>query len=95
MQETEGLVDIDVMSDDIYTKFEITPDVKKIISSNLTVDQVSNILYIAFKGHVVAIRNSTKQQDQIPIFVSLSDETKTLNSISKEELREMVIELAL
>ena len=86
MNETEGLVDVDIMKDDIYTKFEITPNVKKIISSDLSVDQVSNILYIAFKGHVVAIRNSKQQQDQIPIFVSLSKETKTLNDISIDEL---------
>lgn len=86
LSETEGLVDIDVMQDDVYTKFEIIPNVEKIISSNLSVDQVSNILYLAFKGSVVAIKNSTMQQDQIPIFVSLDKETKTLKSATKEQL---------
>jgi multidrug efflux pump subunit AcrB len=85
-EQTEGLVDVDIMRDDVYVKFEITPDVKKIISSNLSVDQVSSILYVAFKGHVIALRNSKRQQDQIPIFVSLDKETKTLNEISIEEL---------
>ena len=79
-------IDVPIMNDDVYKKFEIIPNVKKIISSDLRVDQVSNILYIAFKGHVVAIRNSKKQQDQIPIFVSLSEKTKVLNSVSKNEL---------
>ena len=86
LRETEGLVDIDVMQDDVYTKYEIIPNVEKIISSNLSVEQVSNILYMAFKGNVVATKNSTQQQDQIPIFVSLDSETRTLDTASKYEL---------
>ena len=86
LKETEGLVDINVMQDDVYTKYEIIPNVEKIISSNLSVEQVSNILYMAFKGNVVAVKNSTLQQDQIPIFVSLDEETRTLNHASKSEL---------
>ena len=86
LKETEGLVDIDVMQDDIYTKFEIIPNMEKIISSNLSVEQVGNILYMAFKGNVVAIKNSKQQQDQIPIFVSLDEETRTLLSGTKSEL---------
>ena len=86
LEETDGLVDIDVMQDDVYTKFEIIPNVEKIISSNLSVEQVSSILYMAFKGSVVATKNSTQQQDQIPIFVSLDKETRTLSSATKEQL---------
>ncbi len=86
LEETDGLVDIDVMQDDVYEKFEIIPNVEKIINSNLSVDQVSTILYMAFKGSVVATKNSVKQQDQIPIFVSLDEETRTLESNSKKEL---------
>ena len=86
LKETEGLVDIDTMQDDVYTKFEIIPNVEKIISSNLSVEQVSNILYMAFKGNVVATKNSTQQQDQIPIFVSLDEETRTLDTATKHEL---------
>ncbi len=86
LKATEGLSDIDVMQDDVYTKYEIIPNVEKIIASNLSVEQVSNILYMAFKGNVVAIKNSGLQQDQIPIFVSLTEETRTLDTASKEEL---------
>jgi len=86
LEETDGLVDIDVMQDDVYTKFEIIPNIEKIISSNLSVEQVSSILYMAFKGSVVATKNSTQQQDQIPIFVSLDKETRTLSSATKEQL---------
>ena len=86
LKDTEGLVDIDVMQDDVYTKFEIIPNVEKIISSNLSVEQVSSILYMAFKGSVVAIKNSSVQQDQIPIFVSLDDETRVLKHATKADL---------
>ena len=86
LAETEGLVDIDVMQDDVYEKYEIIPNVEKIISSSLSVEQVSNILYLAFKGNVVATKNSVLQQDQIPIFVSLDKETRTLEHASKEDL---------
>lgn len=86
LKETEGLVDIDVLQDDIYTKYEIIPNVEKIISSNLTVEQVSNILYMAFKGNVVATKNSSMQQDQIPIFVTLTKETRTLDHSTKGDL---------
>ncbi|WP_297442755.1 efflux RND transporter permease subunit [Sulfurimonas sp.] len=85
-EETEGLVDIDIMQDDIYIKYEILPNVEKIINSHLKVDQVSNILYMAFKGNVVATKNSTQQQDQIPIYVSLDKKTRTLNHPSQNEL---------
>ena len=37
--ETEGLVDIDIMSDDIYEKFELIPDQEKIARSGLGVDR--------------------------------------------------------
>jgi multidrug efflux pump subunit AcrB len=86
LKETEGLVDIDVLQDNIFTKFEILPNVEKIINSNLSVEQVSNILYLAFKGNVVATKNSTLQQDQIPIFVSLNEKTRLLSHVSKEDL---------
>ncbi|MDF1875697.1 efflux RND transporter permease subunit [Sulfurimonas sp. SAG-AH-194-I05] len=86
LADTDGLVDIDVMRDDIYDRFEIVPNVEKIINSNLTIDQVSDILYMAFKGNTVAVKNSNNQHDQIPIFVSLDKKTRTLNTAGKDEL---------
>ena len=81
--QTDGLVDIDVMQDDIYPYFEIIPDKEKVIKSGLSVDQVNNILYIAFEGMVVAVKNSKKQQDQIPIFVRLDDKSREIMSNSQ------------
>jgi len=86
LKETKGLVDIDVLQDNIFTKYEIFPNVEKIINSDLSVDQVSKILYMAFKGSIVATKNSTRQQDQIPIFVSLDAKTRLLAHASREDL---------
>jgi len=86
LRETKGLVDVDVSQDNIFTKYDIYPNVEKIINSDLSVDQVSKILYLAFKGSVVARKNSTQQQDQIPIFVSLNDKTRLLEHVSKKDL---------
>jgi len=86
LKETEGLVDIDIMQDDIYPHYEIIPDKEKIIRSGLNVQQVNNILYLAFQGMVVAVKNSKTQQDQIPIFIRLDDESRTIESNSRAGL---------
>jgi len=76
LADTEGLVDIDVMQDDLYTQYDIVPDKEKIIRSGLSVDQVNQIVYLAFKGMPIAVKNTRDQQDQIPIFLRLDDETR-------------------
>jgi len=86
-KETKGLVDIDVLQDDLFVRYEILPNVEKIINSHLSVDQVSNILYMAFKGNVVATKNSVQQQGQIPIFVSLDKKTRTLDHLDEGDLK--------
>ncbi|MEA3521606.1 MAG: efflux RND transporter permease subunit, partial [Campylobacterota bacterium] len=95
MKETEGLVDIDVMQDDFYTRYEVVPDKEKIMRSGLSVKQVNDILYMAFKGVIVATKNSRNQQDQIPIFLRLSEETRTIHGDSKEYLIEKLSTLKL
>jgi len=86
LKETEGLVDVDVMQDDIYPHFQIIPDKEKIIRSGLSVEQVNNILYLAFQGMVVAVKNSKKQQDQIPIFIRLDDSSRMITPNTREGL---------
>ncbi len=83
-RKTDGLVDIDIMQDDIYPYFEIIPDKEKVIRSGLSVEQVNNILYLAFEGVVVAVKNSKVQQDQIPIFVRLDDESRSIYPNDKD-----------
>ncbi len=83
LKHTPGLVDVDVMQDDIYDYYEIVPDKDKVLRSGLSVEQVNNILYLAFQGMVVAVKNSRTQQDQIPIFVRLDKEGRYILPKSK------------
>ena len=93
--ETEGLVDIDIMQDDLYTKFNLVPDKEKIIRSGLSVDQVNQVVYLAFKGSAIAVKNTRNQQDQIPIFLRLNEESKTVKVNSKYALESKLSSLRL
>jgi len=95
LAQTEGLVDIDIMNDDIYTKYDIIPDKEKIIRSGLGVDHVNQIIYLAFQGMPVAVKNTQNQQDQVPIFVRLDNETRTVGFDSKESLQQKLSSLKL
>jgi len=86
LSSIDGLVDIDIMQDELYTKYEVIPDEEKIMRSALSVEQVNQILYLAFKGHKIAAKNTQNQQDQIPIFVRLTQESRSLNSASEHDL---------
>lgn len=93
--KTEGLVDVDVMDDDIYDKYKLIPDIEKIARSGLGIEQVNNILYLAFEGMAIATKNSGNHSEQIPIFLVLSDKTKRLSSSKEEALRSKLASLNL
>ncbi len=95
LSDTKGLVDVDVMMDDIYDKYELIPDKEKVARSGLSVEQVNNILYLAFEGMVIAHKNSKDAPDQIPIFLILQKASKTLNGKSEAELRSKLSSLNL
>ncbi|HEY9129192.1 MAG TPA: efflux RND transporter permease subunit [Sulfurovum sp.] len=95
LEETEGLVDIDVMQDDIFTKYNLVPDKEKIILSGLNVEQVNQIIYLAFKGMPIAEKNTQNQQDQIPIFLRLNDETRHVAADTKVSLHSKLVSLEL
>ncbi len=94
-EKTKGLVDVDVMADDIFDKYELIPDKEKIARSGLSVKQVNNILYLSFEGMVIAHKNSKNAPDQIPIFLVLDKETKRLNSSKEDALRSKLSSLNL
>ncbi|RUM67380.1 MAG: AcrB/AcrD/AcrF family protein [Sulfurospirillum sp.] len=95
LKKTPGLVDVDVMQDTLFTKYELVPDKEKILRSALSVEQVNNILYLAFKGMPIAVKNTRNQQDQIPIFVRLSEKSHRFKRDSKEALEEKLSSLKL
>ena len=93
--KTEGLVDVDIMADDIYEKFELVPDKEKIARSGLSVEQVNNILYLAFEGMVIAHKNSKDSPDQIPVFLILDVKTKNLSDSNIDALQSKLSSLNL
>ncbi len=95
LANTKDLVDIDIMTDDIYDKFKLIPDIEKIARSGLGIEQVNNILYLAFEGMAIATKNSSNRSVQIPIFLVLSKETKELSSQSKDAIQSKLASLNL
>jgi multidrug efflux pump subunit AcrB len=71
-KRTSGLVDVEVMQDEVYDKVEVEADSTKIALSGVDIKQLNNILYLAFEGMQIAVKNSDVMNDQIPIFLTLS-----------------------
>ena len=95
LKNTKGLVDVDVMQDEIYKKFELKVNNEKVIRSGLSIKQVNQILYLAFEGMDVAIKNSGNSPEQIPLFLVLSKKTKELSKFSKHDLADKLASLKL
>ncbi len=95
LKKTPSLVDVDIMADDIYKKYELIPDKEKIARSGLSVDQVNNIVYLAFEGMAVAHKNSANEPDQIQIFEILDPRTKLFRTGNLEALKSKLNELNL
>ncbi len=95
LSNTEGLVDIDIMADENFEKFELIPDKEKVARSGLSVKQVNNILYLAFEGMVIAHKNSKNSPDQINMFLVLDNDSKKLSKSNVDSLQSKLSSLNL
>jgi len=95
LKNTEGLVDVDTLEDDVYEKFELSINKEKIIRSGLSIKQVNEILYLAFEGVEITVKNSEKSPEQIPLFLVLEEGSKSLKSFSKVSLEAKLSSLKL
>ena len=93
--EVDGLVDIDTMQDNIYDTFEVIVNSTKIAKSGVDVKQLNNILYLAFEGMQIAVKNSDKYNDQIPIYLSLSQDSKRFTSKDLDAVKAKLTSLKL
>lgn len=75
-KQTDGLVDIEIMQDTIYDTFELKVLGAKTSMSGVNLKQLNDILYLAFEGMQISVKNSELINDQIPIYLSLSKESK-------------------
>jgi multidrug efflux pump subunit AcrB len=85
--KTPGLVDVDIMQDDIYDKLEVRVNSDKIARSGLDIKHVNDILYLAYEGMPIAVKNSSETSEQIPIFLVLSPEGKKFSSSDVNEVQ--------
>ncbi len=94
-KETPRLTDFDIFSDEPYEKYGIKLNEHKIKQSGLKIEQVTKILYLAFKGMDIAYDNVANAQNQIPIHLTLSQKSKSINTPSKENLEQKFSSLSL
>ena len=94
-KNTSGLVDIDTMEDAVYDTFDIKVNPEKAARSGISVKQINDIMYLAFEGMEIAVKNSPKYNDQIPIFLSLSQKTKRFTNKDLESVRAKLSSLKL
>ncbi len=85
LEKQATLVDIDVMADDDYTMYELELDNNKAIKSAVSLEQIKNILFLAYEGMEISVINENNAENQIPIFLRL-DDSRLLNKSSKEDL---------
>ena len=90
LAHTKDLVDVDIMADDSYDTYKLIPNVKRIADESLGVEQVNNILYLAFEGMSVATKNSKDSMVQIPIFLVLNNKSRQLDGNSSKALKEKI-----
>ncbi|ABB44154.1 cation efflux system (AcrB/AcrD/AcrF family) [Sulfurimonas denitrificans DSM 1251] len=94
-EKTSGLVDIEVMQDEIYDTFEVEVDSTKVSLSGVNIKQLNDVLYLAFEGMQIAVKNSSTINDQIPIYLSLSKESKKFSSKDINDIKAKLSSLKL
>lgn len=95
LSQTAGVVDVDIMQEEFYSRYELVADTEKISRSGISIEQLNKILYLAFEGMNIAVKNSQHSPDQIPIFLALSEETKRVENLSREALEAKISSLKL
>jgi len=85
LKDQSTLVDIDIMANKDYIKYQLELDNNKIIKSGVSLEQIKNILYLAYEGMEISVVNENNAENQIPIFLRL-DDSRLLEDSSKESL---------
>jgi multidrug efflux pump subunit AcrB len=73
LKDQATLVDIDIMASRDFIKYELELDNNKIIKSGLSLEQIKNILYLAYEGMAISVVNEKDAENQVPIFLRLDD----------------------
>jgi len=87
LDTTDGLVDIDIMANHPYKTYKLSLNTDKVTKSGLSVTQINKILYLAFEGYSAGVKSSKNSNTQIPIFVRLSDASRSLDKDTLQNLK--------
>ncbi|RXJ84552.1 efflux RND transporter permease subunit [Arcobacter sp. CECT 8985] len=79
-KKTDGLVDIDIIGDDDYEKYEYILDYEKIKRLGIRVSSVTDLLETAFNGKVINTKNSSKYSTQIDLFIRTKQRNFDVNN---------------
>ncbi|MCD4668214.1 MAG: efflux RND transporter permease subunit, partial [Sulfurimonas sp.] len=82
----DTLTDVEIKNGKPFEKFIIHIDKEKAVRYGLSVEQINKILYIAFEGMQIAYKNEDRLNEQIPIYVTLSDDTRKIKNMTKEDI---------
>jgi multidrug efflux pump subunit AcrB len=86
LKNQTSLVDIDILADKDFVMYELELDNSKAIMSNVDLEQIKNILFLAFEGMKVSVINQSNAQNQIPIFLRL-DDSRLLENSTADDLK--------
>ncbi|MEA3512310.1 MAG: efflux RND transporter permease subunit [Campylobacterota bacterium] len=84
-KEQPTLVDVDVLSDEPYKRYALVLNNNKVLRSEVSLEQVKKILYLAFEGMNVGAVNIENAQNQIPIFLRL-DKSREFDKKDKDAI---------
>ena len=73
LKNQSTLVDVDVLADEPFKKFSLILNNNKVLESEVALEQVKKILYLAFEGMNIGVVNEKDSENQIPIFLRLDD----------------------
>ena len=93
-QNQKTLVDVDILADEPYTKYSLSLNNNKVLKSEVSLEQVKKILYLAFEGMNVGVVNESDAQNQIPIFLRL-DDSRLFDNFTKEDVLSKLANLKL
>ena len=88
------LVDVDVLADEPYKRYGLILNNNKVLRSEVSLEQVKKILYLAFEGMDVGVVNEADAQNQIPIFLRL-DDSRLFNKVDKASIENKLSNLKL
>ena len=86
LKNQSTLVDIDILADKDFFIYKLELDYNKAIVSSVDLEQIKNILFLAFQGMEISVINKADAQNQIPIFLRLND-SRLLNEVKESELK--------